>query len=184
MSESAGAKSDIRRRLIRVVIALAITVAIVVGLALWKPSGLYLWLKATHVIAVIAWMAGMLYLPRLFVYHCEAEPGSKQSETFKVMERRLLRAIINPAMIATWALGLWLAWDGPDPRSGWFGSGWLRAKLVLVVLMSGLHGLFSRWVRDFAADRNRHSQTFYRVVNEVPTLLMIGIVILAVVKPF
>ena len=93
---------------------------------------MYAWIKAFHIIAVIAWMAGMLYLPRLFVYHCAAEPGSVQSETFKVMERRLLRAIINPAMVATWVLGLWLAWLGPDSRYGWFASGWLQAKIVLV----------------------------------------------------
>ena len=140
---------------------------------------LYDWLKAFHLIAVIAWMAGMLYLPRLFVYHCEAEPGSPQSETFKSMERRLLKAIINPAMIATWALGLWLAWTG-----GWLTAGWLHAKLVLILMLSGVHGLFARWVKDFAADRNRRSAAFYRIVNEVPTLLMIGIVILAIVKPF
>ena len=140
---------------------------------------LYDWLKAFHLIAVIAWMAGMLYLPRLFVYHCEAAPGSPQSETFKTMERRLLKAIINPAMVATWGLGLWLAWTG-----GWLTAGWLHAKLALVLILSGVHGLFARWVKDFAADRNRHSAAFYRVVNEVPTLLMVGIVILAIVKPF
>jgi len=139
----------------------------------------YEWAKALHVIAVIAWMAGMLYLPRLFVYHSVAEPGSKQSETFKVMERRLLKAIINPAMVATWVLGLGLAWGG-----GWFSSHWLQAKIILVLLLSAAHGLFVRWVKDFAADRNRHSQRFYRIINEVPTLLMIGIVILVVVKPF
>ncbi len=158
----------------------ALIAAVLFGLlVLWNLSKLALWLKAFHVVAVIAWMAGMLYLPRLFVYHCEAEVGSKQSETFKVMERRLLRAIINPAMVATWALGLWLAWD-----MGYFKSGWLHAKLVLVLAMSAVHGLFSRWVRDFAADRNSHSQKFYRVINELPTLLMIGIVILVIVKPF
>src|SRR5262249_8846034 len=140
---------------------------------------MYVWLKAFHVIAIIAWMAGMLYLPRLFVYHCEAEPGSKQSETFKVMERRLLNAIITPAMVVSWALGLWLAWTG-----GSYVAGWLQAKVVLVVGLSALHGVFARCVRDFAADRNRHSQKFYRIINEVPTILMIGIVILAVVKPF
>ena len=140
---------------------------------------MYEWIKAFHVIAVIAWMAGMLYLPRLFVYHCEAEPGSPQSETFKSMERRLLKVIINPAMIATWALGLWLAWTG-----GWLTAGWLHAKLALVLILSGVHGLFARWVKDFAADRRRHSAAFYRIVNEVPTLLMVGIVILAIVKPF
>jgi putative membrane protein len=139
----------------------------------------YEWVKALHIISVIAWMAGMLYLPRLFVYHCEAEAGSKQSETFKVMERRLLRAIINPAMIATWVLGLWLAYD-----QALFKAGWLHGKLALVLALTALHGLFSRWVRDFAADRNAHSQKFYRIVNEVPAVLMIGIVILVIVKPF
>jgi len=142
-------------------------------------GALYVWLKAFHLIAAIAWMAGMLYLPRLFVYHCGAEPGSPQSETFKRMERRLLKAIINPAMIATWVLGLWLAWSG-----GWLMAGWFHAKLVLVVILSGVHGLFARWLKDFAADRNRHTATFYRLVNEVPTVLMIGIVIFAIVKPF
>jgi putative membrane protein len=168
-----------RTRWLRPAVAVAITVALVAILALWRPSDLYLWLKAAHVVAVIAWMAGMLYLPRLFVYHCEAEPGSRQSETFKLMERRLLRVIINPAMVATWALGLWLAWDG-----GSYAAGWLQAKVVLVVLLSALHGFFARWVRLFGADRNPHSQKFYRIINEVPTALLIGIVILAVVKPF
>jgi protoporphyrinogen IX oxidase len=140
---------------------------------------MYEWLKAFHVIAIIAWMAGMLYLPRLFVYHCEAEPGSKQSETFKVMERRLLKAIINPAMIASWALGIWLVWQG-----GWYMSGWFHAKLVLVLALSALHGFLVRWVRDFATDKNQHSQKLYRIINEVPAVLMIGIVILVVVKPF
>jgi putative membrane protein len=142
-------------------------------------AAFYPWLKALHVIAIIAWMAGMLYLPRLFVYHCAAEPGSKQSETFKVMERRLLTAIMTPAMAVSWALGLWLAWSG-----GWYLSGWFHAKLALVLLLSGLHGFFGRCVRDFAADRNRRTAKFYRIINEVPTILMIGIVILAVVKPF
>ena len=140
---------------------------------------MYEWIKALHVIAVIAWMAGMLYLPRLFVYHSIAETGSKQSETFKVMERRLLRAIINPAMIVTWVVGLWLMIEG-----GFLRSGWLHAKIALVVILSGVHGLLARWTREFAEDRNVHSQTFYRIVNEIPTLLMIGIVILVIVKPF
>jgi putative membrane protein len=141
---------------------------------LWYP-----WIKAFHLIAAIAWMAGMLYLPRLFVYHCAAEPGSTESETFKVMERRLLRAIINPAMIATWALGLWLAWSSDAWTAGWF-----RGKLALVLVLTAVHGLLARWRKDFAAERNRHSAKFYRLVNELPTLLMIGIVILAIVKPF
>ena len=145
---------------------------------------MYEWIKAFHIIAVIAWMAGMLYLPRLFVYHCAAETGSVQSETFKVMEQRLLRAIINPAMVATWAFGLWLAWLGPDSRYGWFASGWLWAKIILVLGLSAVHGLLARWRKDFAQDRNRHSQKFYRIINELPTVLMILIVLLVVLKPF
>jgi len=139
----------------------------------------YEWIKALHVIAVISWMAGMLYLPRLMVYHCEAEKGSVQSETFKVMERRLLKAIINPAMIVAWLAGLWLAWSG-----GWFSSGWFHVKLALVLILSAFHGMLSRWVRDFAGDANTRPARFYRIANEVPTLLMIGIVIMVVVKPF
>ena len=140
---------------------------------------MYEWIKALHVVAVISWMAGMLYLPRLFVYHCEAEKGSKQSETFKVMERRLMRAIINPAMIVTWLAGLYLAWAGQ-----WYLSPWFHAKFLLVLVMSVVHAFFSRWRRDFEADRNARSQRFYRFINEVPTLLMILIVVLVVVKPF
>ena len=140
---------------------------------------LYDWLKAFHIIAVIAWMAGMLYLPRLFVYHCEADPGSRQSETFKVMERRLLKAIINPAMILTWALGLVLAWQG-----GWFVAHWLQLKIVLVLAMSAVHGILVRYVREFAADKRRKPQRYFRILNEIPTVLLIGIVILVVVKPF
>jgi putative membrane protein len=140
---------------------------------------MYEWIKALHIVAVIAWMAGMLYLPRLFVYHCEAKTGSSQSETFKLMERRLLKMIINPAMIVTWVAGLYLAWSGH-----WLSAGWLHTKLALVLALSGVHGFFARWVKDFAADRNSKSQKFYRLINEVPTLLMIAIVILVVVKPF
>ncbi|QGY01404.1 protoporphyrinogen oxidase HemJ [Methylobacterium mesophilicum SR1.6/6] len=140
---------------------------------------LYDWIKALHVISLIAWMAGMLYLPRLFVYHASLPPGSEaQAATFKVMERRLLKAIMNPAMIATWAFGLALAW-----MSGFYASPWLQAKFVLVLAMSGIHGWLARMVKDFAADRNTRGHRFYRVLNEVPTLLMIGIVILAIVKP-
>jgi protoporphyrinogen IX oxidase len=145
---------------------------------------MYGWIKAFHIIAVIAWMTGMLYLPRLFVYHCAAEQSSVQSETFKVMERRLLRGIINPAMIATWVFGLWLAWLGPDSHYGWLASGWLQAKIVLVLALSAVHGLLARWRTDFAADRNRHSAKFYRIINEIPTILMILIVLLVVLKPF
>ena len=140
---------------------------------------MYEWIKALHVIAVISWMAGMLYLPRLFVYHCEAEIGSKQSETFKVMEHRLLKAIINPAMIVTWLAGLYLVWAGH-----WYLSGWFHAKFLLVLIMSGIHGFFVGRVRAFAADKNTYTQRFYRIINEVPTVLMIAIVILVIVKPF
>ncbi|MHA1600942.1 MAG: protoporphyrinogen oxidase HemJ [Alphaproteobacteria bacterium] len=139
----------------------------------------YLWVKALHIIAVIAWMAGMLYLPRLYAYHCGAEPGSVQSETFKVMERRLLRAIINPAMIVVWVLGLMLVahldlWSEP----------WMHGKFALVLGMSFIHGAFARWRRHFANDANRHAARFYRIMNEIPTVLLIGIVILVVVRPF
>lgn len=140
----------------------------------------YPWLKALHLIAVIAWMAGLLYLPRLFVYHCRAATGSEASETFKVMERRLLRAIMNPAMIAAWLLGLVLIMSQP----AWLSQGWLHGKLLAVVLMTVAHMAMARWRKDFAADRNRYGERFYRIMNEVPTLLMIVIVILAIVKPF
>ncbi|WP_421725597.1 protoporphyrinogen oxidase HemJ [Bauldia sp.] len=172
-------ETDTATRVRRAVIGLVAVVVLVGILVLWQPSNLYLWIKAAHVIAVIAWMAGMLYLPRLFVYHVSAEPGSVQSETFKVMERRLLTVIINPAMVVTWALGLWLAWDG-----AWFSSIWLHIKIALVIVLSGVHGLFSRWTREFADDRNERSEKFYRAVNEIPTVLMIAIVILVIVKPF
>src|SRR4029078_1486482 len=140
---------------------------------------MYQWLLAFHIIAVIAWMAGMLYLPRLFVYHCEADPGSRQSETFKVMERRLLKVIINPAMIVTWGLGLWLAYSG-----GWFGADWLHAQIALVLDIRRGHGILSKYVREFAADRRLKSAKFFRILNEVPTVLLILIVILVVVKQF
>jgi protoporphyrinogen IX oxidase len=141
----------------------------------------YLWIKAFHIIAVIAWMAGMLYLPRLFFYHCDTVPSSAESERFKTMERRLLRIIVNPAMIAVWVLGLTLAFT---PASGGWGQAWLHAKLVLVVCLSVVHGLFARWRKDFARDQNRHGRRFYAAWNEVPAVLMIAIVILVVVKPF
>jgi putative membrane protein len=140
---------------------------------------LYLWLKALHVVAVIAWMAGMLYLPRLFVYHCDAPKGSIQSETFKIMERRLLKAIINPAMIATWVLGLVLVWQG-----GWWTAGWLHGKLLLAVALSGLHGVYVRRLKELAEDRNTRPARYYRILNEIPTVLMIAIVVLVIVKPF
>jgi putative membrane protein len=140
---------------------------------------MYEWIKAFHVLAVISWMAGMLYLPRLMVYHAESAVGSIQSETFKIMERRLLKGIINPAMIVTWVLGLYLAWAGFG-----FKGGWLHGKILLVIMLSGIHGYLVGRVRDFANDRNAKSARFYRIINEVPAVLMVGIVILVVVKPF
>lgn len=167
-----------RRVAVRAFTAIAILVAAVLALILADPADLFLWVKAVHVIAVISWMAGMLYLPRLFIYHCEAEKGSIQSETFKVMERRLLRLIINPAMIVTWALGIWMAYQIYP-----FGY-WLWVKIAAVVVLSAVHGHFSKAVRLFAEDRNEHSARYWRMMNEVPTVLMILIVIMVVVKPF
>lgn len=140
----------------------------------------YPWTKALHIISVIGWMAGMLYLPRLYVYHCGVDPGSEASEMLKVMERRLLRAIINPAMIATFVFGgALLATPGVVD---WHLS-WIYGKLALVLVLSAVHGLFARWRRDFAADRNTRPARFYRVMNEVPTALLVGIVLLVVIKP-
>jgi len=139
----------------------------------------YDWIKAAHIFMVIAWMAGMLYLPRLFVYHARAAKGSELSETLKVMERRLMRGIINPAMVLTWVFGLTLATVGDH-----WSEGWLHGKLALVLLMSGVHGALSRWRKQFERDENRHSEKFYRIINEVPAVLLIGILILVVVKPF
>jgi putative membrane protein len=163
----------------RMVIGIVVLVALTALLYLAAPDSFYLWAKAIHVVAVIAWMAGMLYLPRLFVYHVDAEKGSVQSETFKVMERRLLRGIINPAMIVTWVFGLWMAW-----KIFHFEGGWLHAKIALVLILSGLHGYLAAAVRKFAEDKNEKPAKHWRIVNEIPTLLMIVIVILVVVKPF
>lgn len=140
---------------------------------------LYLYVKALHIVAVIAWMAGMLYLPRLFVYHAASRPGSEQSETFKVMERRLLKAIMTPAMIVTWLLGIYLVLEG-----GFLTAGWFHAKFVLVLAMSGFHGLLARYQAQFARDANQHTQRFYRIINEIPTVILVLIVVLAVAKPF
>ena len=139
----------------------------------------YLWIKALHIIAVIAWMAGILYLPRLFVYHVDAAKGSQTSETFKVMERRLLKAIMNPSMIVVFLTGPLLAW-----RGGFWLEGWLHAKIALALVLAAVHGYLARRVRFFARDENERPAVFYRVLNEVPTVLMILIVILVVVKPF
>ncbi|RWM97650.1 MAG: protoporphyrinogen oxidase HemJ [Mesorhizobium sp.] len=163
----------------RMLIGIVLLVVLTALLFLVAPDSFYPWAKAVHVIAVIAWMAGMLYLPRLFVYHVDAEKGSAQSEIFKVMERRLLRAIINPAMTVTWVFGLWLAWKGFG-----FQGGWLHAKILAVLLLSGLHGYLAGAVRKFAEDKNEKPARHWRIVNELPTLLMIVIVILVIVKPF
>jgi putative membrane protein len=140
---------------------------------------MYLWLKALHIVAVIAWMAGMLYLPRLFVYHSTARPKSELSETLKTMERRLLNFIMTPAMMVTWIVGIVLLLQGQ-----WLGAGWFHIKFVAVIVMTILHGLFARWVNEFRFDRSKHSTKFYRIINEVPTALLIVIVALVVVKPF
>ena len=141
----------------------------------------YDWFKALHIIAVMSWMAGMLYLPRLFVYHVDAEKGSDLSETLKIMERRLMRFIINPAMTVTWIIGLLMLW------ANWefiMSGGWMHAKLTLVFILSGVHGMFSKWRKAFERDENVKSSKFFRIWNEVPTVIMILVVILAVVEPF
>jgi putative membrane protein len=138
-----------------------------------------LWVKAFHIVAVIAWMAGLLYLPRLFVYHCDAETGSTQSETFKTMERRLYRAIMGPAMMTAWVLGLVLVYQG-----SYWGETWMIAKFSLVASLTALHVVLGWHRAAFERDENRHSARYFRILNEVPTLLMIAIVILAVIKPF
>jgi protoporphyrinogen IX oxidase len=144
-------------------------------------ADIYPWVKALHIVSVIAWMAGLLYLPRLFVYHCEAVPGSAQSETFKVMERRLLRGIMNPAMGAAYVFGIALVLT---PGLVDWASGWLHVKLTLVAVLTIYHHALARWRKGFAADANRRTAGFYRAMNEVPTVIMIVIVIMVVVKPF
>lgn len=163
----------------RAAIAIAVTVAATAVVMLVLGDAAYLWVKSVHVMAVIAWMAGMFYLPRLFIYHCDSPKGSQQSETFKVMERRLRDIIMNPAMIIAWVLGMWLAWKGNFLLDGWF-----HAKLAAVLLLSAAHGYFSVAVRRFADDRNTVSARHWRMINEIPTLLMVAIVILVIVKPF
>lgn len=139
------------------------------------------WLKSLHIMAVIAWMAGLLYLPRLFVYHAGAPAGSDRAATFEIMERRLMRGIMLPAAAMTYLFGILLA--GTPGLVDW-GRGWIWAKLALVLLLTVFHGLLEGWRRDFAAGRNAHSARFYRIANELPTLAMVAIVILVVVKPF
>jgi putative membrane protein len=145
-------------------------------------SGLYLWIKAFHVVAAFAWMAGLFYLPRLFVYHAAAVPGSELSETLKVMERRLLRAIMVPAMLATWGLGLLLLWMGGETM--FRGQAWMPVKLALVVGLTGFHIRLAAHRRSFALDRNRHPARYFRLINEIPTVLLVGIVVMVIVRPF
>jgi putative membrane protein len=165
--------------MMRALVALGATVVATLAAIALIPAGIADWVKALHVLAIISWMAGMLYLPRLFVYHCGVPVGSEASETFKVMEARLLHYIINPAMIVAWITGLWLAWVVFG-----FRGGWLHGKLLLVLLLSAAHGYLSAARRAFAEDRNTRDHRHWRIVNEVPTALMVGIVILVIVKPF
>jgi protoporphyrinogen IX oxidase len=141
----------------------------------------YPWLKVAHIFSVIAWMAGLFYLPRLFVYHADAAPGSDQAQTFKLMERRLLRGIMNPAMIATYVFGIGLA---VVPSTVDWSRGWIWVKLLGVAGLTGFHYLLARWRKDFAEDRNQRRARFFRFINEVPTLLLLLIIIMVVVKPF
>lgn len=160
-------------------LSLAVTAVAAGVLIFGAGSDVYLWVKAFHVIAVIAWLAGMLYLPRLFVYHADVPVGSPQSETFKVMEGRLLNVITSPAMVIAWVLGIWLVW-----QSGYWAAPWFHAKLACVLILSGLHGYLSAATRAFREDRNTKPARHWRIVNEIPTVLMIAIVILVIVKPF
>ena len=141
----------------------------------------YTWVKALHLIAVISWMAGLLYLPRLFVYHCSAQHGSDKSETFKVMERRLLRVIMNPAMILSWLLGGALL---SNLGASLVVVSWLHVKLLGALFLTVIHMMMARWRKDFEADSNSRSDKFYRAANEVPTFLMFVIIIMVIVKPF
>lgn len=168
-----------RKASLRAAVALGIFVAIAVSLSFLEADIRYLWLKALHVIAVISWMAGMLYMPRLFIYHGDSEKGSLQAQTFSIMEQRLLKVIMNPAMVISWILGLYLAYEAYG-----FSGGWLHLKIVAVIILSGVHGYFAATVAAFSRGEYRGTARFWRLMNEVPTILMILIVILVVVKPF
>lgn len=173
-SSAAGRKAGLRAGA-----AIAVFVGLVASVLYADPADVYLWIKALHIIAVISWMAGLFYLPRLFIYHTDAVPGSEKSETFKIMEQRLVRVIMNPAMMISWVLGLYLAWSVYG-----FSGGWLHAKIGLVMLLTLTHVYFTRSARRFARDENTRTARHWRLMNEVPTVLMILIVILVVVKPF
>lgn len=174
ISASAGKRASLRAG-----IAIGIFVGLIALVYLLQPDSFSRWITAFHVIAVIAWMAGLFYMPRLFVYHTDAQPGSVQSETFKVMEGRLLKVIMNPAMMISWVLGLYLAWSVYG-----FQGGWLHAKILLVILLTLAHMHQSGAVREFSADGPRKSARYWRMMNEIPTVLMMLIVILVIVKPF
>jgi len=169
-----GGKAASRARMVLLTMCV-----VVVALMVWNPPALYLWLKAVHVIAVISWMAGMLYLPRLFVYHSDTPVGSETSETLKVMEARLYKVIITPAMSITWIVGLWLAWDGFG-----FSGVWLWLKIAAVLALSAVHGYFGGALRRFANDHRDKPARHWRMINEVPTVLMVFIVVMVIVKPF
>lgn len=149
-------------------------------------SEYYLWFKSIHIIAMVAWMAGMFYLPRLFVYHCAAPKGSEMSETFKVMERRLLRLIINPALILTWIMGglmIWIVvglWENTDLLS----NGWFHVKMTAVLVLMAVHGMLARHRKQFERDANVHSAKYYRILNEVPTVLLVIIIFMVILRPF
>lgn len=179
MSERQTGRSAGRRAARRAAIVLLFFTGVAAALTAYPPADLALWVKALHVVAVISWMAGLLYLPRLFIYHTDAAQGSDMSETFKTMERRLYRVIMNPAMMLSWVLGLYLAWSVYG-----FQGGWLHAKLAFVLLLTGMHVLYGRSVSAFARDDNRFSARQWRFLNEIPAVLMVVIVILVVVKPF
>ena len=179
MSEKQAGERAGRRARLRAAVALTVFALVALLLILYPPDDLYLWVKALHIIAVISWMAGLLYLPRLFVYHTDAPPGSAQSEMFKVMEGRLYRTIMQPAMGLAWLLGLYLACTVHG-----FQGGWLHAKLAFVLLLSAVHEYYGRAVKAFAEDRNTKSGRQWRIWNEAPALLMVLIVVLVVVKPF
>lgn len=173
------AKTSGRKVVARAATAIFLFCLITVGLVFLQPETLYLWIKALHVIAVISWMAGMLYMPRLFIYHLDAPQGSRQAETFSVMEQRLLKIIMRPAMVIAWILGLYLAWEGFG-----FMGGWLHVKLAAVLALSAVHGYFSRAVAAFAHGNYMRTARFWRLMNEVPTVLMVLIVVMVIVKPF
>lgn len=179
MMEKQTDRNPGRRAAGRAAGALVFFAAIGLSIVIFGADEAYLWIKALHIIAVISWMAGLLYLPRLFIYHSDCDPSSAQAQTFAVMEARLMKLIMNPAMVVSWVLGLYLAWQVFE-----FQGGWLHVKIVAVIALSGVHGYFSKAVKSFGRGEYIRTPRFWRMMNEAPTLLMIVIVVLAVVKPF